>query len=69
MIIIITTIITDFFKIFECGIQFFYVNIQKIVYCVFQGYLLPDDIDDGKTHFGEDENKDRGNWSGKLVSA
>ena len=31
-----------------------------------QKYLLPDDIDDGKQHFGEDENKERGNWSGKL---
>ncbi len=31
-----------------------------------QKYLLPDDVDDGKQHFGEDENKERGNWSGKL---
>ena len=33
---------------------------------IFQKYLLPDDVDDGKQHFGVDENKERGNWSGKL---
>ena len=31
-----------------------------------QKYLLPDDVDDGRQVFGVDENKERGNWSGKL---
>ncbi|KAK2163610.1 hypothetical protein LSH36_76g00075 [Paralvinella palmiformis] len=29
-------------------------------------YLVPDDVSDGKQHFGVDENKERGNWTGKL---
>ncbi|KAI0231282.1 Sodium- and chloride-dependent glycine transporter 2 [Lamellibrachia satsuma] len=29
-------------------------------------YLVPDDVSDGRQHFGADENAERGNWTGQL---
>ena len=31
-----------------------------------QRYLVPDDVSDGRQHFGADENVERGNWTGQM---